>query len=223
MAIGFEHASEKALIVAHRMKNPNIGNNPAVAQAELRSLEDSILLDMRKHKFVQIVAEHTKYLNCKTAFSKQVADSFPSARVDAYEAGNCICVGLGSAAVFHLMHVVEWGFRSLANSLGMTDVVTNWKKNETTPIEFAQWERILQQLPEYVESKINSFPRGPKKQRAQEFYHGALQDIGGFKDAWRNHVMHTRRHYSTTDAIAVYSHVERFMKSLADHGIEEVK
>jgi hypothetical protein len=115
------------------MKRTGFVRRPAVAQAELRSLEDSILLDMRKHKFVQIRTERIKYFNSHTPFSQRVTDAFPSSVPDAYEAGNCICVGLGSAAIFHLMHVVELGLRALANSLGMTDVVTDWKKSRNHP------------------------------------------------------------------------------------------
>jgi hypothetical protein len=126
-----------------------------------------------------------------------------------------------TAAVFHLMRVVEWGLRSFARHLGLLHVVADRKRGKIVPIEYSQWEKILSQLHEKVDAKIDSMRAGPKKQAAQEFYYSALSDVGGFKDAWRNHVMHGRKQYKSADGIAVLGHVERFMKTLADHEICE--
>ena len=49
----------------------------------------------------------------------------------------------------------------------------------------------------------------------------SLTFIRGFRDAWRNHVMHTRAEYSREDASAVLSHVKRLLQTLAVH-IKEV-
>ena len=56
---------------------------------------------------------------------------------------------------------------------------------------------------------------GKVKQSAQEFYYPALQDVRGIKDAWRNHVMHTRREYTALEADAILEHVKRLMATLA--------
>lgn len=72
-----------------------------------------------------------------------------------------------------------------------------------------------------VDAKIKVMSRGPRKQKAQEFYHPTLKEVNGFKDAWRNHVVHVRREYATKDAEGVSSHVGRFMNLLADYGIRE--
>lgn len=137
------------------------------------------------------------------------------------DAGNAIAVDLTSACVFHLMRVVEWGMRAFAYDLGLLDVVTDKKSGKTVPIAFAQWEHILNQLEEKIESKTAAMPRGEDKQKALEFYHSSSAEIRSFKDAWRNHCMHTRASYTRQDAIAVWSHVERFMKTLAGHGLHE--
>jgi hypothetical protein len=169
---------------------------------------------MFSHEFVQVEGPVKKYLNAESMFGK-VSKMFPKAVPDIQNVGNCLAVSLNTAAVFHLMHVVEWGLRALCANLK----VANIKKG---PVEYATWEDILNKLPDAAQAKIDRMPRGPKKQKAQEFYYPALREVRGFKDAWRNHIMHTRAIYEREDAIAVFAHVQRFMQGLADYGIKEV-
>lgn len=65
----------------------------SAVQAEFRSLEDSILIDMNGHQFVQITPMLLSHFGNKTAFGYPVAKSFPDAMRDAEEAGNCMAVG----------------------------------------------------------------------------------------------------------------------------------
>src|SRR2546423_3799871 len=52
-------------------------------------------------------------------FGESVAKSFPSASDDVAESGKCIATDRGTAAVFHLMRVMEAGLKSLAKQLGI--------------------------------------------------------------------------------------------------------
>jgi hypothetical protein len=147
----------------------------------------------------------------------EVINAFPSAGPDIIEAGNCLAAECHTAAVFHLMRVVEWGLRALAASLGVRRIRTSKKpgNNKYTPISYTEWERILDGLQTAVDAKITKMKRGKAKQDLQEFYYPALQDIRGIRDAWRNHVMHTRAEYGLEDVMAVFSHVKRLMKNLS--------
>jgi len=213
---GFEHSSRQAFLFLVRLQNDtNLRLLDASAiQAEFRCLEESIIVDLTNHKFVQINQTLARYFDAPALYGDSVAKACPSSATDIQDAGNCIALGLGTAAVFHLMRVVEWGLRALCRDLKVSEV----KKG---PIEYATWEAILEKMPEAVDVKIKAMSRGPRKQKAQEFYHPALKEINGFKDAWRNHVMHVRREYTAKDAEALSSHVERFMKLLADYGVRE--
>jgi len=84
------------------------------------------------------------------------------------------------------------------------------------PPELQQWKDILDGVEAEV-NKIASWPNslGLAKVQAEEFYNGILAEFRGFKDAWRNHVMHSRRDYECDEAKAVMSHVSRFMRTLA--------
>ncbi len=55
-----------------------------------------------------------------------------------------------------------------------------------------------------------------RKQDTQEFYYPLLHDMRGFKEAFRNHVMHSRSEYTPQQAEDVLDHVKRFMVLLSD-------
>jgi hypothetical protein len=202
--------------------NPLLFDSSSMA-AELRSLEGDIASDMMDCMFVQVVKDASLFFENPELLGAAVLKGFPICQEDIVSAGNCIAVGLGTAAVFHLMRIAEMGLRAFARHLGLLRVIEDKKKGKTIPMEYAQWEKILKQLGEKIESKLLPMKRGPSKQKKQEFYYSALNEVSSFKDAWRNHVMHVRQTYSLEDAAAVTAHVGRFMASLAEHGITSGK
>jgi len=74
---------------------------------------------------------------------------------------------------------------------------------------------IINQIKQRIAVRVAKAPRGPGKQDSQEFYNPAVDNIERFKDAYRNHVMHTRREYTGTEALAIFDQVRHFMMRLA--------
>lgn len=222
-ANGFRHTFIKGHQVKDRMEiNPGLFDSSSFA-AEMRSLEGDLASDMMDCIFVQVVKDASPFFENPELLGSGVLQGFPTCREDIVSAGNCIAIGLGTSAVFHMMRVAEMGLRAFARHLGLIRVIEDKKKGKTIPMEYAQWEKILNQLGEKIESKLLPMKRGPSKQKKQEFYYSALNEVSSFKDAWRNHVMHVRRTYSLEDVAAVTAHVGRFMASLAEHGITSRK
>jgi hypothetical protein len=220
--IGFTHAASKAFMLSTHL-NKGAANLPAVVFAgHLESLQSDLEVCMFDHTFVQVEGKVRRYLKAEEMFGAEVIGAFPKAKQDIISAGESIAVDLNNAAVFHLMHVVEWGLRAFAASVGLKRVVADKKRGKTIPTDYAQWEKILGQVRDKVDAKIDKMKAGIRKQEAQQFYYPALLEIDGFKNAFRNHIMHTRADYTRDDAIAVWSHVERFMKNLAAHGLKEL-
>jgi hypothetical protein len=216
----FHHASDKAFGLQLELEGfPEIFTG-ATFLAHLEGLRSDIDICMFAHRYAQVVGDSRGYLDAKALFGEPVLTAFPDISQDVQDAGNAIAVDLGTAAVFHLMRAVEWGLRAFAIDVGLSDVVVNKKKRDTVPLAYSEWEKILNQLPEKIDEKIEPIPRGEEKQKAQEFYYSSASEVRAFKDAWRNHVMHTRRSYTTKDAVAVFSHIQRFMQGLAAHGIK---
>jgi hypothetical protein len=205
-------ASERDLKITNR--NADISS----LATEIRHVRDALLHATSQRRFLRVDLGRSGYINRPNLLGEDIAKAFPSAKPDIREAGNCLAADCNTAAVFHMMRVVEWGLRTLCVHLGFRKLRQKYRKSGTVsyvPIEYSEWEKILNQLQDRVDAKILKVKRGTLKQEYQEFYYPALQDIRGIRDAWRNHVMHTRQEYGSKDADAILEHVKRLMNTLA--------
>jgi hypothetical protein len=185
---------------------------------EIAHILDSLWEELEARQFYQLSPGRAQYFNRMKLFGDEVDDAFPSARFDIQEAGNCLATERNTAAVFHLMRVVEWGLRALGVHLGFKRMKSKIKKSGSvlyTPLAYLEWEQLIDQQQDRVNAKLGRLRKGPKKQELQEFYYPVLQDIRAIRDAWRNHVMHTRAEYVSKDAEAIFVHVKRLMSTLA--------
>ena len=105
-----------------------------------------------------------------------------------------------TAAVFHLMRVMERGVQRLGGKLG---IKVAGEKN---------WQNILDE----VNKQIKSLPEGTRKLKAiKSQLAAASAHLYNVKLAWRNPVMHPKASYSPEEAVDIYSHVKTFMAHLA--------
>jgi len=184
--------------------------------ADCRNISDVLMRDSWTRKFVQIPEKYGDYAEQEQLFGSEVYKAFPSAREDIKQAGNCLAVEDYTGCVFHLMRAVEWGLRALCGDLRIIRILKTKKgKPKYIGIEWAEWDRILEPVHERVDAKIRALAVGKRKQDAQEFYYPLLRDLRGFKEAFRNHVMHARRDYKPKEAEAVLDNVKRFMELLS--------
>jgi hypothetical protein len=213
---GFDNGKAKASLSRTQVNFRKENIDYSTLATELRSIRDMMMVDFWKRKFVQISTEFVPYTEPRF-IGLEIRQAFPFAVDDLKDAGNCIAVGLGTAAVFHLMRAVEWAIRAFCKKLGITKVPKSNKpgNKKYIAVEYSQWEKIFTAMREKINEKIDKMKPSPTKQAAQEFYYPLLQDIHGFKEAWRNHVMHTRRNFSVKDADAICDYVQRFMTTLA--------
>ena len=193
-------------------------DEPDGVSALANDLVADIQAALEKREFLYVKQDRSGMADNPMLFGSLVAEAFPDARLDVQQAGNCLAAECNTAAVFHLMRSVECGMRALCESVGLIKVKKTTKAGKTkyTPISHAQWEDALNQLQKKIDDRLAKIKRGPKKQRDQEFYYPVLQDISGIRDAWRNHVMHSRAEYSREAASVIFGHVERILKKVAE-------
>jgi hypothetical protein len=164
--------------------------------------------ELRGKLFLYIPAEQAKYWPTEKRrfpLGEMVADKFPSTNFDAGNSGHALAVELPTAAVFHLMRVLEIGLTALGKVFGVSLAYTNW-------------EPALAQ----IESKIANMRNDPtwnglpdcKEQ--QEYYSQAASYLRTVKDAWRNYTMHVRAKYSDNEAEQIFNAVKGFMQKLAE-------
>src|SRR5262249_12565292 len=114
------------------------------------------------------------------------------------------------SSVFHAMRVLEHGLRWLA---GQFPNLTLRK-----PVELENWESIIGNIQARIDEELKrNAPRTTQRDSDLAFYGKAAAEFRYFKDAWRNHVMHSRNDpYDEYEAGRVLEHVATFMAILAE-------
>lgn len=195
------------------------GPSAVEIQNTLESIRKYVEAELQLRTFLYIPSPDDQKIRQTRPFGNRVYDAFPSARRDLSNAGTAFAVELYTGCVFHLMRSAEFGLRALALD---RRVKTLTKAGKAFPLDLATWEDILREL-DIEAAKIAQWPKpkGQIRSQATQFYGTAVEEIRGFKDAWRNHVMHTRGHYIREDAIQLTTHVRRFLVTLASRISEQ--
>jgi hypothetical protein len=82
-------------------------------------------------------------------------------------------------------------------------------------LEWGEWQAILKEMSIHTDKLGASLKAGPAKDEILEFYSGAIGQFSGFKDEFRNQVMHVRKGYDEFDAERALTGVRNFMHKLA--------
>jgi hypothetical protein len=215
--VGFEKPSRKISQSLFQLKDRSLVSNVSLS-VEIRNIVESIISETADRRFLMINPDRVNYVDEPKLLGDRVPGGFPSAVPDIVQAGNCLAAECPTAAVFHLMRSVEWGLRALATELGIRRLRCRNKKTgkvKYMALPWAEWEVIINTIKSRIAERITKASRGPKKQQYQEFYNPLVDNIERFKDAYRNHVMHTRREYTRLEAFGIFDQVRHFMTRLA--------
>lgn len=175
---------------------------------QIEAIENLARKELRGKCFMYIPPERTKFwptVKAPNIFGERVADRFPSATFDIHNGGICLATSLCTAAVFHLMRILEIGLTAMGQQFGVSFAHTNWAP-----------------AIEQIESKVRDMNKDPiwKAQpdckEQQEFYAQAASHFAILKDAWRNHTMHARGKYTEDEAERIFENVKGFMQKLAE-------
>ena len=154
--------------------------------------------------FEQPESEKQKHL-----FGETVTKAFPSAALDIKDAGNCLALGLKTAAVFHLMRVAEHGLRILAQSPYLNVTLT-------FPIEFASWGNVIQGCDDKLK-QLKPTPKTAAREEELRFYSGLVASARAIQILWRDPVSHIRARFDKPmEAENALQDIHRFMKTLAE-------
>jgi hypothetical protein len=135
-------------------------------------------------------------------FGPDVRERFTRCCVDIDCAGRCLAFGLGTAAVYHLVGIMQEGINAIAKDLGIPVSLTS------------TWEDIIGVLDGYLNTKRAGMTKVQWK-RVEPFYSEAISDLRSVKNAWRNPTMHFTRHYNEAEARKVFDRADAFMRHLA--------
>ncbi|HEY2975871.1 MAG TPA: hypothetical protein VGJ48_25375 [Pyrinomonadaceae bacterium] len=173
---------------------------------DLRSLRERVFDELDNNFFLVIPRTKAQYYHfTHPLFDVAISKAFPDSWDDVWAAGRCFALDEWTACVFHLMRVAEHGLRSLADRIGVTFA---------SPPELENWKNIIDLIEKKIK-ELEALPKSVKKSEDLKFYSDAAVQFRYFKDAWRNHVSHSRENYDERKASSVLDHVLEFMRELA--------
>lgn len=159
------------------------------------SLVQVYVIDEKRHQYIDSSA---------LPFGESVFSKFPSATFEIDEAGKCLAFARPTAAVFHLMRVMEIGLNAVAACLD-------------TPLSSApgaqNWGNMLRVIKGEMERR-NSTKKWALKED-QAFFAENYASLDAVRVAWRNPTMHVANKYGEEEAENILHAVRGFMRNLA--------
>lgn len=178
-----------------------------MSMARVQEIKHNIVSELSEFVFLAVPStRRALYLQSSPPFGEGVAEQFPEQVKDMAAAARCLALDEWTAAVFHLMRVLEGGIHELAS----------WLNVPLSKGYSEQWKNALDQIEKAIRD-IEQLPASAKKTSDLTFYSGVVTQFRWFKDAWRNHVSHARTYYDEREALTVWTNVQPFMKQLATH------
>lgn len=163
------------------------------AGVELANRIHDALVDQQ---FFHVASNMTEFYIGPTLFGAEVEARLPTMSEDIDEAGKCLALGRSTAAVFHLMRVMEIAVQKLGDKLGV--LLASEKV----------WQCILDEVNKAIRAMD---PKSPQTKA----YAAASAHLYNVKIAWRNEVMHPKQTYSSEEAHNVFDSVRIFIRDLA--------
>lgn len=162
------------------------------------SLSTVFVLEADKQKY---------YCPANPLFGGDIEGKFPSSLFEIDEAAKCLGLGRPTAAVFHLMRMMEIGIRAVARCLGIPDPMRAADRN---------WGNILRAIKNDLDARSGAAPTKVWKVAGdKEFFESAYASLDAVRVAWRNTTMHVGNKYTDDEAEHVFVAVRGFMMKLA--------
>lgn len=194
-----------------KYKNKHLALTNNDLKSSMEYLWFSLMNEVNSRLVLILPSEKMAYFEHDHLFGIQVKNQFPSLDYDIQEAGTSFAVGRWTASVFHCMRVLEKALAALAIELNLG----------TDSISFENWKNIIDQIEKEIR-KLDQLPKVPDKIEKLRIYSEAAKEFRYFKDAWRNHAMHSRAIYDELGSSSVLNHTKEFMIALASGGIKEL-
>jgi hypothetical protein len=204
-----EQLSDMKLVMTVKSSERLREAGATAAAGYLREIVSEIqdrLHDELEGTLIFCIRENAEYFEPKVPLlGKEFEDKFATHGIfELDEAGKCLALSRGTAAVFHLMRIMEIGIRAVAKSLGIPDPIKPSDRN---------WYQIRKRIKEESDARLAR--KAWKDLRDKEFFASAYVSLDAVRVAWRNPTMHIENKYTPDEAEQVFLAVRGFMKKLA--------
>jgi len=169
----------------------------SAVQPMVRELHQRMCDELDGRFFLFLPTENVPlYRQSGPLFGADVEAKFPEMSEDIAEAGKCLALNRGTAAVFHLMRTMEIAVQRFGANLG---VALATEKN---------WQNILDEINKALKGLDQKLPQ-------TKAFAEASAHLYNVKLCWRNAVMHPKQTYTPDEARSLYEAVRVFMRDLA--------
>ena len=186
-----------SLVEAKRLQARISSKIETITPQDIEQLSKRIADELGIYTFFQLDPRQAKFYEpSEPLFGADVEAKFPMMSEDIAEAGNCMALDRDTAAVFHLMRVMEIALQRLGDKLGIVFVD---KKN---------WQNILEEVNKAIRALDQKDPQ-------TKTYAEISAHLCNVKLCWRNEVMHPKQTYTEEEAGTLFSAVKTFIRDLA--------
>lgn len=181
----------------------NLRGRPQVTEAKLVAIigevEEAILGELEGALFFAVPPSSEELYDQQELFGPEVNANFGRSSFHIKEAGNCLAFARWTAAIYHLMCILEAGLDSMADALNL-------------PASQKNWQNVL----DHIKNAIAALgpASGPTWKEDQAFFSTAALEFRLFKP-WRNDVAHGRAKATEEEAKKILTHVRSFMIHLS--------
>lgn len=161
-------------------------------------LQTSLAEELAHHVFVRVEKPH--YYGKNPRFAQLVAEIYPEIAYDVVEAGNCLATGRGTACVFHLMRIMDFGLQKIGPKL------------KIQKIQNKSWQQILNQMNRAISRMPESTAVLKKK---KEVYAEMVALLETVKTAWGDAAMTPKPAHTLKEAETLLGTVSEFMVHVA--------
>ena len=173
----------------------------------MAALTERIEDECGRRTFLVLTRREAEYFSQREPmFGYQVCHKFPKeAAFEIAEAAKCLALSRSTAAVFHLMRVMEIGIRAVSSCLGIPDPVKPSERN---------WSKMLKNIME--DGIQRRWPTSAQRMAGDgAFFESLYVSLDAVRNPWRNSTMHIEHKYTNDDAEHIFVAVKGFMKKLA--------
>lgn len=162
--------------------------------------------ELFEKKLLVLSDQEEKYLDpTRPIFGKEFVDKFPTQGVfELDEATKCMALGCPTAAVFHLMRIMEVGIKAFATCLGIPDPVKPAERN---------WGKMLENIDKAIKTR---WPTTADRMNGDgALFESLYASFDAAKNPWRNGTMHVENKFTDSEAENMLAAVKGFMMKLA--------
>lgn len=179
----------------------------------MEGLDSRLRDELTLHTLFVLEDRHVGYYApAEPLFGLDFETKFPSGAFELDEAAKCLALNRTTAAVFHLMRMMEIGLKATAACLAIAVPTRGGARN---------WGGMLGEIKTEIDRRDAAAPRIWATASDQDFFAETHASLDAVRVAWRNPTMHVEKMYSEEVAEHIYGAVRGFMRKLASRCDED--